>query len=338
MTILTGAQGARVMSEAFADPSALIDHFTGTHGFVSNFDTHPFLYDGLEYASAEHAFNAAKTLDAAAAEQVRAASTPAIAKRLGRKVPLRDGWDERVRFEVMRAVLEAKFTDPGLRAQLLATGTALLVESTTWHDQVWGDCTCDEHRPWPGANHLGRMLMALRADLRGDAADRWTRVAVTGHRPQSVTPDQAAWAQGELERLAVKLRDEHQAKVAISGAALGADTWWARAAVHSGLDLWAYVPFLAQAAKWSTADRATWSKMLSVANRTLVLGAEYDVRLLHARNDFMLRDADLVIAVMDPAKTTGGTASVVKKARAAGQAMVTVDVATRKVRLERTRS
>jgi uncharacterized phage-like protein YoqJ len=108
--------------------------------------------------------------------------------------------------------------------------------------------------------------------------------------------------------------------------------------VHSGLDLWAYVPFLAQAAKWSTADRATWSKMLSVANRTLVLGAEYDVRLLHARNDFMLRDADLVIAVMDPAKTTGGTASVVKKARAAGQAMVTVDVATRKVRLERTRS
>jgi ribA/ribD-fused uncharacterized protein len=335
VTMLTGAQGARVMSEAFNDPARLIDTFRGKHAFLSSFFVRDLVLDGVTYRSGEHAFNTAKTLDADAAAQVRDAPTPAIAKRLGRQVPLRDDWDKAVRYEVMCSVLKAKFADPDLRAQLLATGDALLIEGNQHEDSHWGQCSCEQHRAWPGANHLGWMLMEHRAGLRGDRADRWTRVAVTGHRPQSLTSDQSAWAQGELERLAVKLRDGHDTKVAISGAALGADTMWARAGVRAGLDLWAYVPFLAQAAKWSTDERVSWGKLLSVATRTLVLGADYDVRLLHARNDFMLRDADLMIAVLDPAKTTGGTASVVKKARAAGQALVLVDVAARTVRLER---
>jgi len=335
VTILTGAQGARVMSEALNDPARLIDDFRRAHAFLSNFFERELVLDGVTYPSGEHAFNAAKTLDVIAAEQVRKAPTSAIAKRLGRRVPLRPGWDTTVRYEVMRAVLAAKFADPDLRARLLATGDALLIEGNRHEDSHWGQCSCEKHRAWPGANHLGRMLMGLRAALRGDRVDRWTRVAVTGHRPPSLTPDQSAWAEGELERLAVKLHDGHDTKVAISGAALGADTMWARAGVRAGLDLWAYVPFLAQAAKWSTDERVAWGKLLSVATRTLVLGAEYDVRLLHARNDFMLRDADLMIAVLDPAKTTGGTASVVKKARAAGQGLVLVDVVARTVRLER---
>ena len=334
MTILTGAQGARVMSESFADPARLIDHFTGPYAFLSNFHPRTLVHDGLQCASAEHAFNAAKTLDTAAAEQVRTAATPAIAKRLGRQVPLREHWDDVVRFEVMRAVLEAKFTDPDLRAQLLATGTALLVEGTTWHDQAWGQCACDGHRLWPGTNHLGRMLMGLRARLRADSPTTWTRVAVTGHRPQFFTPEQTVWAKSELERLAAKLRDGNGTQVAIGGGALGADTWWARAAVRAGLDLWVYVPFLDQSAKWEQEDRKTWGQMLSVAQRTLVLGSGYDVRLLHARNDFMLRDADLMIAVLDPAKTTGGTVSAVAKARAAGQALVVVDVVAHRTHLE----
>jgi ribA/ribD-fused uncharacterized protein len=335
VTILTGPQAARVMSESFHDPATLIDDFRGKHGFLSNFHRHALVYNGLEYGSGEHAFNADKTLDAAASEQVRTAATPAIAKQLGRRVPLRDGWDATVRFDVMRAVLEAKFADPDLRAQLLATGTALLVESTTSHDQEWGQCTCKTHRPWPGANHMGRQLMALRSRLRRDPADRWTRVAVTGHRPQHLTVEQATWARAELDRLAVKLRDEHGTLVGITGCALGADTWWAQSVARAGLDLWAYVPFLAQPAAWPAADQKVWRALVGAAQRTLVLGAGYDVRLLHARNDFMLRDADLMITVLDPAKTTGGTVSVVAKARAAGQALVVVDVAARKVRLER---
>jgi len=235
----------------------------------------------------------------------------------------------------MTAVLEAKFTDPELRGLLLGTGDALLVEGVTWHDTVWGSCVCDKHRPWAGKNRLGVELMALRASLRGDPADRWTRVAVTGHRPQFLTPDQQTWARSELDRLAVKARDHHGTKVAISGAALGADTWWARSAVRAGLDLWAYVPFLAQPSKWPDEDRRVWGQLISAATRTLVLAAAYNVALLHSRNDFMLRDADMVIAVWDPTKTTGGTASAVVKARAAGKTLVIVDVTTKTTRIER---
>jgi len=266
-----------------------------------------------------------------------AAESPGEAKRRGRAVDLRPDWDARVRFEVMAAVLEAKFTDPELRALLLGTGDALLVEGNGHHDQQWADCVCDRHRPWAGKNRLGVELMALRASLRGDPADRWTRVAVTGHRPQFLSLDQQTWARAELDRLAVKVRDQHGTKVAISGAALGADTWWARSAVRAGLDLWAYVPFLAQPSQWPDEDRRVWGQLISAATRTLVLAAAYNVALLHSRNDFMLRDADMVIAVWDPTKTTGGTASAVVKARAAGKTLVIVDVTTKTTRIERPR-
>lgn len=335
MTILTGAQGARIMSESFDDPTRLIDDFRGKYFFLSNFYRQPFKFDGLKYGSSEHAFNAKKTLIPVESEKVRLAATPAAAKSVGGSVTLRDHWDATVRYEVMRAVLDAKFADTGLRAKLLATGTALLIEGNVHHDTHWGTCVCLTHRPWPGANHLGRTLMELRASLREDSPDTWTRVAVTGHRPQALTADQIAWSTDELERLAVKLRDCNGTQVAITGAALGADTYWAKAAVHAGLDLWAYVPFLGQAATWEPAERRTWGQLISLAKRTLVLGSEYDVRLLHARNEFMIRDADMVIAVWDPAKITGGTASTVKKARAAGKTLVIVDVAARRTHLER---
>ena len=54
--------------------------------------------------------------------------------------------------------LRAKFADEQLRALLLSTGDARLVENNK-HDSYWG--IGDGH----GANHLGRLLMKLRAEL-----------------------------------------------------------------------------------------------------------------------------------------------------------------------------
>lgn len=314
---------------------AFIDDFRGPYAFLSNFDLRPVTVDGVEYRTREHAFNALKTLDPAQRESVRRAPTPGAAKSAGRRVTLREGWDESVRFEVMRAVVHAATADASFARLLLGTADALLVEGTTWHDQVWGDCSCPTHRPWPGRNHLGRTLMAERATLRADRPDRWVRVAVTGHRPQHLNADQQRFARDELARLAVKLRGEHDTSVAISGMALGADTWWAAAAADAGLALWAYVPFEAQSVRWSEPERRVWGQMRAAAARQLVLGKEYDVRLLHARNDYMLRDADAVIAVWDPRKTTGGTASAVSKARAAGQPLIVVDLEAMRTRIER---
>lgn len=144
-----------------------ISSFSGQWAFLSNFHPAPLVWEGIEYQTSEHAFNAGKTTDPAERQRIAAAPTPGMAKRLGRRVTLRGEWDRRVRYETMAAVLRAKFADPQRAAALLATGDATLTEGNRHHDQHWGDCRCG--RPacaQPGRNHLGRLLMALRAELQ----------------------------------------------------------------------------------------------------------------------------------------------------------------------------
>ena len=133
--------------------------FSGERFFLSNFYPHPFFFNGHTYATAEHAFQAAKCVDESDAERVRIAPSPAAAKQIGRRVRLRADWDD-ARVEVMRAVLAAKFSDPDLRARLVATGKAELVEENTWGDRFWG------RSRGAGKNMLGRLLMELRDSLR----------------------------------------------------------------------------------------------------------------------------------------------------------------------------
>jgi uncharacterized phage-like protein YoqJ len=153
----------------------------------------------------------------------------------------------------------------------------------------------------------------------------FTRVMVTGHRPQHLSEGAQVWAAGELERLAFKLADDGM-EVGISGLALGADTWWASAVLAAGVPLWSFVPFPQQADKWSRTDQATWQYLQGRSARVWEIAPRYSVQALHARNDRMLDAADLVIAVWDPFHQTGGTASCVQKALGRGLPIVHVDV------------
>ncbi|UUV32096.1 NADAR family protein [Amycolatopsis roodepoortensis] len=145
-----------------------IEEFRGRYAFLSNF--YPLAQPirgarGVLYWTAEAAFQGGKTDDLRQRARIAAALTPKEAKQLGRRVRLIPGWNEK-RHGVMRAVLRAKFTDPGLAEMLVATGDAVLVEGNTWHDNDWGDCRCG--RPAcaePGKNWLGLYLMELRAEL-----------------------------------------------------------------------------------------------------------------------------------------------------------------------------
>lgn len=135
-----------------------IDSFDGEHRFLSNFYPAAVTMYGQSYPTTEHAFQAAKTEDLAQRERIRLAATPGIAKRLGRSVTLRPGWNE-LRLGVMSELLRRKFTIPELRWQLLATGDAELIEGNYWNDRFWGVCRGQ------GENHLGRLLMELRKEL-----------------------------------------------------------------------------------------------------------------------------------------------------------------------------
>src|SRR5690349_5399869 len=113
---------------------------------------------------------------------------------------------------------------------------------------------------------------------------------VTGHRPQHLSPTAQDWVRAELHRLAGKLRDGH-------GMTIGADLWWADAALRAGLQVHAHVPFPQQAAKWKPEDQTEWWRLLGLAAKTLTYGTGYDEALLHARNRGMIHASAQTVAV-----------------------------------------
>ena len=131
-------------------------------GCFSNFAAYPFELDGKVWPTSEHYFQAQKFAGTEFEEEIRRAGSPMIAARMGRdrRKPLRADW-ERVKDEVMRRAVLAKFTQHAdLRDALLATGDALLVEHTR-NDSYWGDGGDGR-----GRNMLGRILVGVREELR----------------------------------------------------------------------------------------------------------------------------------------------------------------------------
>jgi N-glycosidase YbiA len=132
------------------------------YGCFSNFACSPITLKGKTWPTAEHYFQAQKFAGTEYEEAVRQAKSPMIAARLGRsrKQPLRPDW-EGVKDAVMSEAVLAKFMQHAdLRAVLLGTGDALLVEHTA-NDSYWGDGG-DGH----GKNKLGQILMSVRDELR----------------------------------------------------------------------------------------------------------------------------------------------------------------------------
>lgn len=141
--------------------------FQGDYRFLSNFDPTPLVYGGLQIKTAEHLYNALKTLVLEEALHVLEAPTPGEAKRRGQKVTLKRNWDTE-KFQAMRTSVGLKFIgNLSLASKLVDTGDKELIEANMWHDQIWGDCFCG--RPeceTEGQNNLGKLLMELRSDLR----------------------------------------------------------------------------------------------------------------------------------------------------------------------------
>ena len=135
--------------------------FDGPHYFLSNFYPQPIIFDGRRWATSEHAYQAAKAIIVEQREEIAAASTPGVAKRLGKKAVLREDW-EAVKAPIMRAILEAKFSIPKLREMLLSTGNLRLIEGNTWGDTFWGV----DIRSRVGQNMLGKLLMGIREEIR----------------------------------------------------------------------------------------------------------------------------------------------------------------------------
>ncbi len=137
-----------------------IQGFNGPYRFLSNFWPCIVHMDEKAYPSVEHAYQAAKTLDEDGRSWVRASAHAGLAKQKGQRVTIREDWD-RIKRHIMFKLVKDKFTrDESLKAKLLETGNALLVEDNTWGDTYWGKCN------GKGKNHLGKILMRVRRELR----------------------------------------------------------------------------------------------------------------------------------------------------------------------------
>ncbi|PPJ61437.1 NADAR family protein [Cuspidothrix issatschenkoi] len=135
------------------------------YGCFSNFSPHGIEVEGIYWPTVEHYYQGQKfvgTTDASIIPLIHDAPTPEEAAALGRcpSRRLRPDW-ELVKTQVMRVgVLQKFITHPDIREILLITGDEMLIENSPT-DYFWG---CGANHT--GENHLGKILMGVRAEIR----------------------------------------------------------------------------------------------------------------------------------------------------------------------------
>ena len=142
----------------------IIDGFVAEYRWLSNFWIEP------DKTHVEGEYQAEKHRGFPWREVTILRQGPKKAKKLGRRFQLTDyqlmEWNNR-KNQVMRELLIGKINDhPSIAVALISTGDIELVEKNNWHDNYWGDCTCLRCYK-VGENHLGKIWMALRAELAG---------------------------------------------------------------------------------------------------------------------------------------------------------------------------
>ncbi|NOU98590.1 DUF1768 domain-containing protein [Paenibacillus sp. LMG 31457] len=133
------------------------------YGCFSNFAKYSIVINNKEWATNEHYFQAQKYVGTEYEEEIRLASTPMEAAKLGRdrKKPLRNDWEE-CKVQIMRDAIIAKVDQhENIKSILLSTGNCTIIEHTI-NDSYWGDGA-----NFKGQNMLGKLLMEVRNSLEG---------------------------------------------------------------------------------------------------------------------------------------------------------------------------
>jgi ribA/ribD-fused uncharacterized protein len=145
------------------------------YGAFSNLYRRPVEFEGEVFATSEHAYQAGKARKPEVRKWLMEAPSPSLLAMAAHGLYYWDvapGWSK-FKFDRMRKVLATKYTQhQDLRALLLSTGDATLVESATVDNEVnrlWGEVN------GIGQNMLGNMLMDLRTELRSptEQMDTW---------------------------------------------------------------------------------------------------------------------------------------------------------------------
>ena len=129
---------------------------------LDNFSAFNVVVEGVEYKTAEHAFQSIKFLETnkEIAEEIRLSSSPFDARALAHKYKSfrRVDWTE-VKYEIMEKILyEKTIQNEYVKEKLIATSNNDIIE----------DCGADDDKDWgcgldgTGQNNLGKIWMRIR--------------------------------------------------------------------------------------------------------------------------------------------------------------------------------
>lgn len=111
----------------------IINSFSEKFQFLSNFYYTNQIIDGIVYTTNENYFQAMKTTNKVLQINISKVS-PAQAKKIGRKLKLRQDWDQ-IKNNIMSVGLIAKFQqNNNITNKLLETKEIELIEGNYWHD------------------------------------------------------------------------------------------------------------------------------------------------------------------------------------------------------------
>lgn len=143
----------------------IVDFKSPETKFLSNFTLVDIEYGGIIYPSVEHAYQSAKSFDPnwkkyCENRTIASYEVKIMSHDIKSKV---DNWSI-IKLDVMEYCLRQKYSKEPFKGLLLATGNQNIQEGNKWHDTFWGvDLSVD---PNFGENHLGRLIMKIRDDLR----------------------------------------------------------------------------------------------------------------------------------------------------------------------------
>lgn len=213
-----------------------INSFTKENYFLSNMFPCKITYEGITYQSSEALFQALKLENVKEREQFSKLNGYE-AKQLGRKIKLRNNWND-YRIEAMKIALYNKFTQNiELAKRLVGTNDLLLEEGNSHGDVFWGTVK------GVGENNLGKLLMLLRETLKEQYGAK-KESTIKSKRPTFKVIIAGGRNFNDYERLKrdcdkllINKRNMGYRIIIISGTAQGADTLGEQYAKEKGYEV-----------------------------------------------------------------------------------------------------
>lgn len=153
------------------------------------------------------------------------------------------------------------------------------------------------------------------------------KIAITGHRPDKLGYDYELTGEifTSIKSRLQSIIDEYKPTCLITGMALGVDTLWAIMAIENRIPFIAALPCQNQSSTWPEKSKAKWLELTQheLCEVVYVSNEKYAPHLMQKRNEWMVNNSDLLVAVWDGSE--GGTSNCVRYALANNRKVIHVN-------------